>query len=124
MNLSIIPNKFAICRLDPDRKVPDWALNDIFFNISKTTEEFSVVTLQNSVPLGIKAERDWRIIKVAGPMDLNLTGVLLSIARPLADGQVAIFALSTYDTDYIMVKDTDLEKAKRILIESGFEFNE
>lgn len=122
MKLSIIPNKFAVCRLDPSRDFPDWAVNDIFYSVTKSDEELSVVSLQNQVPLGIKAEREWRIIKVLGPLDFGLTGILSSIAQPLADVEVSIFALSTFDTDYILVKHHDLDYAKEVLLEKGFEF--
>jgi hypothetical protein len=72
MKLSIIPNKFAVCRMELNREFPVWAVNDIFYSITGTADELSVVTLQNSVPLGVKSETEWRIIKVKGPLDFSL----------------------------------------------------
>jgi len=124
MKLTILPNKFAVCRLDPDRGFPNWAFNAIFYSITASEDELSVVTLENQIPLGIKSEPDWRVIKVIGPLDFSLTGVLSSIAEPLAEVDVSIFALSTFDTDYILVKHDDLEYAKEVLINRGFNFVE
>jgi hypothetical protein len=71
------------------------------------------------MPEGSRAETGWRCLKVQGPLDFNLTGILSSIAAPLAEVEVSIFAISTYNTDYILVKENDLEKAKQALRASG-----
>jgi hypothetical protein len=122
MKLSIVPNKFAVCRMDPDREMPFWAKNDIFFAITRTVDEWSVVTLQNLVPLGVKAQKEWRLIKILGPMDFTLVGVLNNISTPLAKAGISIFVISTYDTDYILVKHDDLAEAIEVLRLDGYEF--
>ncbi len=87
--------------------------------MTRTDEGYSIVLPEESVPADWKAERGWRCLKVQGPLDLDLTGVLSSIATPLAEAGVSIFTLSTYDTDYILIREGDLEKAKWALRARG-----
>jgi uncharacterized protein len=94
---------FAVARLDPGAAIPDWASS--FFSITRTSDELSIVCAESSVPAGIVAERGFRMLMVEGPLDFSLTGVMASIAGPLADAGVSMFAVSTYDTDYVLVRD-------------------
>lgn len=121
MKLSILKSNFSICRLAPDVALPAWSLRGEFFSISKTEEELSIVCEESLVPDDVKSEKNWRALKVEGPLDFSLTGVLASIASPLAEAKISIFAISTFDTDYILVKSADLESAKGSLISAGFE---
>lgn len=123
MKLTILKLTASVCRLNSDSKIPTWATQSSFFSISRTDEELSLVCDQTNIPNEIKAEKNWKIFKVEGPLDFGLTGILSSIANPLAKVQVSIFSISTFDTDYIMVKATDLEKARVALQDAGFEVN-
>ena len=87
--------------------------------MSWTADETSVVCELASVPDGVTSEAGWRVFKVAGPIEFGLTGVLLSIAKPLADAGIGIFAVSTFDTDYVLVKGTSLDSAVVALTEFG-----
>jgi hypothetical protein len=122
MTLKLLRPPLAICRLDSSDLIPDWALQSPFFSISKTADELSIVCLKKNVPDGIKAERDWHAIQVKGPLDFGLTGILASIAKPLADASVSIFSLSTFDTDYILVKSDKLNFAMKVLTDAGHIF--
>lgn len=84
-----------------------------------TVDETSVVCNAAAVPPGIQTETGWRAFVVAGPLDFGLTGILLSIAQPLAQAGISIFALSTYDTDYVLVKESNLDKAIAALVAAG-----
>ena len=122
MNLKILDGMYSICRLDPSCSIPNWISQSHFFSISRSEDELSVVCEDHLVPEGIKAERAWRLIKVEGPLDFCLTGVLSSLAKPLAECEISIFAISTFDTDYLLVKTEKLQSAKEILEGSGFVF--
>ena len=112
LTLQILPLLLAVCRLDKDVAVPEWALKSKdFFAITKTADELSIVCSQDCVPEDIKSEKNWRVLKVVGTLDFALTGILASIARPLAENGISIFAISTYDTDYILIKEKDLDRA-------------
>ncbi len=110
-----MPNRLAICRLSEHAAIPAWAANGPFFSITRTDDELSIVCEEDKVPQGTKAEKNWRAFKLIGPYDLSLTGVLVSFAKPLADAEISIFAISTYDTDYVLVKDDQLEQAAQVL---------
>jgi hypothetical protein len=120
LNLTLMKDRLAVCRLAPDEKVPIWAANGGgFTSVTRTINELSVVCAENAVPQGMKCETGWRIFKIEGPLDFSLTGILVSVAKPLADAGVSIFAVSTYDTDYVMVKEQNVEKAVRALASAG-----
>ncbi len=107
-----LPGLFAIARMDPGEPIPDWAFGGSFVSISRSKHELSVVTEQFAVPQDVKADRGWRAFMIAGPMELSTVGVLASITRPLADRGIPLFAISTYDTDYVLVRSTDAEAAE------------
>lgn len=119
LHLTLLADQFAICRLPAGSALPEWSTRGAFSSVSWTTDETSVVCKQASVPAGIESDAGWRAFKVAGPMGFGLTGVLLSIAKPLADAKVGIFAVSTFDTDYVLVKEASLDAAVVALTESG-----
>lgn len=117
--LTILPGRLAICRLSPDEAIPECPPSAKFWSVTRTPEELSIILPEESVPAGWKANRGWRSLKVQGPLDFDLTGVLASLTTPLASADVSIFAMSTFDTDYILVREEDLEKAKRVLRAHG-----
>ena len=124
LSLTLLPERMAICQLPPDDYLPTTLGRARFWSVTRTDEGYSIVLPEESVPAGWKAERGWRCLKVQGPLDFDLTGVLSSIAAPLAEAKVSIFAISTYDTDYILVKEDDLEKARQVLQASGHTLSE
>lgn len=123
MKLEVLEGKFAVCRLDPSSEIPPWVLNNNFFNITRTKDELSLVCLSKSVPTGTKCEADFSALKVQGPLDFSLTGILASILNPLAKEKISVFTISTFETDYVLVRSTDLERAITTLRETGFEIS-
>jgi hypothetical protein len=118
--LDLLPDTLAICRLDAAASVPDWARDaGRFLTISRTPDELSVTTLASAVPAGIRCERPYRALRVRGPLPLGLIGILASLADPLAEAGLSIFAISTFETDYVLVKAGDLESAVRTLELAG-----
>lgn len=123
MNLKVIEGHFSVCRLNADSPFPDWALLSSFYSISKSADELSVVCESKYVSdKDIKEESGWSLIKVIGPLDFSLTGILASLANPLAEAELSLFAISTFETDYLMVKKINLLKAIQVLEKNGFVF--
>ena len=118
LTLSVLSDTFAICRLAASAPMPAWARGD-FLSITRTRDELSIVCAQSNVPDGIKCERDWCALQVVGPLDFALTGVLASLSAPLADAGISIFALSTFDTDYVLVKTERWREAVQVLRQAG-----
>jgi hypothetical protein len=110
LKLTVLPDTFAVCRLDASAAVPTWATGS-FFSITRTAEELSIVCLQSLVPDGVRCERDWRCVQVDGPIPFSTVGVLASLVQPLAEAGISVFAMSTLDTDYFLVKAVDVERA-------------
>lgn len=119
--LAILPGRLAVCRLAPDAAVPAWAGGSLTA-ITRTPEELSIVCAQDLVPPGTQAEVGWRALKVEGALDFGLTGILSSLAGSLAAAGISIFALSTYNTDYLLVKEENLARAVRTLRAAGHSF--
>lgn len=106
LTLDRLPGRYAVCRIGPGEPVPEWvplAAGGPLVALARTADELSVVCDEQAVPEGVRAERGWAALRVRGPLDFSLTGVLASIADPLSDAGVSIFAVSTYDTDYLLV---------------------
>jgi hypothetical protein len=110
---------FSVCRLDPAAPVPAWLPKDGWSSITRTPAELSIVCAEPAVPDGVKRQGGWRRIELIGPFGFALTGILASILTPLAAAGVPIFAISTYDTDWILIPGEHLEKAKRALAAAG-----
>lgn len=119
LTIAVHPGLFGICRLEPDTELPEWAIGGKFFAVSRTLEELSVVCEQAGIPEGVIAERGRRLLQVEGVLPFNLTGVLAAIAAPLAEAHVGIFVVSTYDTDYLLIAEADLERAIQVLEAAG-----
>lgn len=118
--LDVVPGTLAICRLPAEADVPAWAsAPGPFVTISRTPDELSITVAQDAVPAGVRCERDYRAIRVRGPLSPNLVGILLSIAEPLAEAGLSIFAISTFDTDYVLVRSSDLPAALDALARAG-----
>jgi hypothetical protein len=125
MNFAIVPGTFAVARLSPEQEIPTWAVigeRKHLLSITYTREELSIVCAEEQVPAEVKCERDWRVLQIVGPLDFALVGILARVATTLAQGGISIFALSTYDTDYILVKERVLAKAVALLEQDGHAF--
>ena len=119
LSLRVLPGELAICRLPPSADVPGWAVGDGFVSITRTAAELSIVCAEGRVPAGVRHDGGWRCLELVGPFDLSATGILLSVLAPLADVGVGIFALSTFDTDYVLVRAAQLEAALAALRAAG-----
>ena len=119
LNLELVPGGYAVCRLEADEPLPDWAAKGPFVSLTRTDAELSIVCPQERVPAEVRSEPDWRCLRVKGPLGFGMTGILASLAEPLAGSGVSIFVVSTYDTDYLLVQARDLERALRALERAG-----
>lgn len=114
--LSVLPEKLGICHFGKNSEIPAWAYhNSGFFSVTKTPAELSVVCPQEQIPENIRAEKDWRAFKLEGPTGMYSVGIIAALAVPLAEAGISIFNISTYETDYIMVEEKNLAKAKAVL---------
>jgi hypothetical protein len=119
LSLKILPDRMAVCRFDPSAPVPDWIDRSGFFSITRTEEELTIVCAETLVAKGTTSEIGWRCFKVEGPIDLSEIGIIFSLTQPLAKSAVSVFVLSTFDTDYLMVKEKDLSKTIDVLTVAG-----
>jgi hypothetical protein len=119
VKLIALDGLYAIVRLHPDAEVPEWAGGGQFWSVTRSDAELSVVCRQDDVPPEASAERGWCALEVAGPLDFSLIGVVASLVSPLAEAAVPIFVLSTFDTDYLLVRELDLPRAVEALRGAG-----
>ena len=119
LTLDVLPDTFAICRLDANEPIPAWATARPFFAVVRTRKELSVMCAAELVPPSVKASREWRALEVRGPFDFDLVGIMLSIASPLAEAGVSMMPVATYDTDYVLVRTPQLEQAIAALRAAG-----
>jgi len=118
-SLAVLPDLYAVCRLGVAEKIPAWALAGGFCSVTRTGDELSIVCSQEVVPEGVEADRGWRSFKVEGKLPFNLVGVLSSLTSTLAQAGISIFAVPTYDNDYLFIKSTDMEKTVAALRNAG-----
>ena len=118
--LKLLPDRLAVSRLVADDPFPEWARPGDLLALVRTQDELSVVCEERFVPPEVKTERGWRAFQAQGPLDFSMVGVLASIVEPLAQAGVSIFAISTFDTDYVLVKETILQRAVEALEGAGF----
>jgi len=114
-----LPSLYAIVRLAPDAPVPDWATKGEFTSITRTSDELSVVCPANNLPADVTSPHRWICLKLEGPFPFSMTGVLLSFIEPLSSKGIPIFAISTYDTDYVLVQEEFAEVARQVLGGAG-----
>jgi hypothetical protein len=115
LQLVVLTDLFAIYRLDKNAPVPESVSSGNFFSITRTSDETSVVCPQNLTPDGVRCERGWRCLRVSGTIDFTTIGVVASLVTPLAEMGISVFVVSTFDTDYMLLKDTDFEKGMAAL---------
>ena len=121
MIFELFAPRFAVVRLEPSSDIPVWAEDSQFLSVTRTRNELSVVCEERLIPPGIKAEPGWRCLELAGPIPFDQTGVAAAFLDPLARAEVGVFVVSTYDTDYLLVKEAQLETAIEALRGSGYE---
>jgi uncharacterized protein len=119
LDLTVLEEDLSICRLDAGAEVPAWATRTTFFSVTRAQDELSVVCPEEFVPGDAYRERGWRALKIEGPLDLSMIGILASVAAPLAEVGASIFTVSTFDTDYVLVRGTQLDLAVDTLRENG-----
>jgi hypothetical protein len=119
LRLLTVEGTFAVCRLPRDAAIPDWALAGRLFSVTRTPDELSIVCDESAVPDGVMCEPGWRCLRVAGAMPFTLVGVLASLTAPPAAAGIGVFAFSTFDTDYLLVKATDFAPAITSLRAAG-----
>jgi hypothetical protein len=113
-----LPGRYAVCRLSPETAVPAWAAGP-FVNITHTVDELAIICPAERVPGAVRAERDWRVLKLVGPFPFTAVGVLASVAAPLARAGISLLSIATYDTDYFLVKGESFDDAVRVLTAAG-----
>ena len=119
INLKILPQTYAIARLEPTAAMPDWADGAGFVSISRTDDELSIVCPEERMPDEVRKDAGWSCLKLLGPFAFGETGIVLSVIRPLSENGIGIFVVSTFDGDHLLVKTDDLEKARALLTEAG-----
>lgn len=122
VKLQSLSGFYAILKLPPQDPLPTWHLQSEFYSLSKTPEEISLVCEERLVPAELKPGARWCAFRVAGTLDFSLTGILASIANPLGQARISLFAISTFDTDYVLVQEENHAEAKDSLIRAGFSF--
>ncbi|MDM8543944.1 ACT domain-containing protein [Desulfococcaceae bacterium HSG9] len=123
LTLHILPEKFSIWQLPPDAPLPK-SDNSSLWSVTRTSEELSIVSIAENAPSGVPKEGGWRCIGVKGPLVFELTGVMASLSVPLAEAGISIFAISSFNTDYLLVKAEQLEPACRALELAGHTFTD
>lgn len=117
--LYLLPGRMAICRLDPEDESPLWASSAVLSSVTRTQAETTVVCREEDVPAGITCNKSWRCLRIRSVLDFSETGILSSLTALLADDGIPLFALSTYSTDLILIKEKDLSRAVPALSSAG-----
>jgi uncharacterized protein len=126
LKFRVLEERLAVCRLASNSRIPAWALEGKFSCVVRTRDEISIVcsedvAMADRLPDSALCERGWLALQLEGPFPFSMTGVLASFVQPLAAAQVPIFAISTFDTDYVLIKREDLERAVSALQAAGHE---
>lgn len=123
LTLELFPETYLVCRMDASTQAANiWLPMEGFWSLTRTDDEVSLIMAEgNAVPVGAAIEGDWRLMRVAGTLEFSLVGILAELSGLLADARVSIFALSTYDTDYVLLKSNQLSIALKTLTDAGYE---
>ena len=119
LSLKILPERMAVCRFEPTAPIPDWMGEVGFYSLTRTESELTLVCPEAHLAPGTTSETGWRCFKVQGLLDFSEIGIIFSLSQPLAENGVSVFVISTFDTDYFMVKEKDLSKAIDALTAKG-----
>ncbi len=123
LTIQTLPGHFAVSKLAAGAPVPGWASDAPFSSVTRTSDELSIVCPEENVPSDVTSERGFRCLRIAGPLDFSMVGILASLLEPLADAGIAVFVVSTFDTDFLLVKARDLEPAAFALERAGHEIS-
>lgn len=121
LSLRTLPERLAICALPADANVPAWAMAGRFCSVTRTPDELSIVCPVENVPAHVASAGPWACMQVEGVLDFSLTGILAGLASSLAAAGISLFAISTFRTDYILVRAEDLARAQEALRGAGYE---
>ena len=124
LQLDILPLRLAVCRLGTNDPVPPRPSEAVFWSVTHTSAETSLVIPEEHVDPAWRTEPGWRCLRVRGPLPFEMVGVLHALSAPLAQAGISLFALSTYDTDYVLVRKRDLARACEALITAGHSVSE
>jgi hypothetical protein len=119
LSIAAVEGTFAVCKLGSRAGVQPWMQAGPIFSITRTPDELSVVCRQDAVPEEVEHEAGWRCICVAGVVPFSAVGVLASLTAPLAAERISVFAVSTFNTDYLFVKNQDYDRAVSALRRAG-----
>jgi hypothetical protein len=121
MELRVLSERLSVCRLPAEAPWPVPPPGGSFYSVTRTESEVSVVCAEDAAPGGdhVRVEPDWRALEVAGPLDFTMVGVMAALTAPLADVDVSVFVVSTYDTDYVLVHAAAIERAIEALRAAG-----
>jgi len=119
VQLYVLDGLYAIVRCEPDAELPRWIRGGHFWSATRSESELSIVCRQDDVPVDASAERGFCAFEVAGPLDFSLTGVVASLVTPFAEAEIPVFVLSTFETDYLLVREHDLPRSVEALTEAG-----
>ena len=115
IKMEAVPGKFAICKIKTQLSIPYWATSSSLLSVTRYQDEFSIVAEENVVPPNVESNGGWSAMRVQGVLDFSQVGILAAITKKLADAEISVFAVSTFNTDYILVKSENFEKALQIL---------
>ncbi len=117
--LKILPGRYAVCRLSPEAPVPEPPGRGAFFSVTRTAEELSVVLPEGSAPADARCETGFRVLRVEGPLDFSAVGILAALVAPLAGAGIPVLSVSTFDTDYLLVRAVKMNEAGDALRAAG-----
>lgn len=118
LRVRILPQRLAVCRLDPHAEIPQW-VRGAFTSVTRTTDELSIICAEDAVPHDVQAERGRRVAVVEGPLPFDATGIAAALLAPLAAARIPILLVSTYDTDYLLVEESLFDRAMEALRAAG-----
>ena len=120
LNISVLPGNYSIYKFHTESDIPDWIYSSKFYSLTRTEDEISVVANQVDCAIpDLICNRDWCILKIIGPLHFSLVGILADLSAILKDRKIPIFVISTYDTDYFLIKQADVNKGINALEEKG-----
>lgn len=115
LNFKVLKGLYSVCHLNSTDKVPTWINECEFYSITRTEEELSIVCIQENIPLSVQAEKNWKIFKIDAKLDFSMIGIISKISTMLAENSVSVFVISTFDTDYVLVKQENFDKTIKLL---------
>lgn len=118
--LKLLEGIFGVCKLGAKDEIPTWVNGDKFISITRTEEEMSIVCEENNIPQNVVYEPDWRILKIEGILDFSMIGIIAKISSILAEKGISIFVISTFNTDYILIKEKNINNAIEVLEERNY----